>query len=179
MNVRPRRTLQLIICAAPPAEQITELVEVLQGDAWNVYPIATPTAYTWLPVEDVEQMAGHPVLYRPRLPGVPSTLPAADAIVVAPATFNTINQWAVGINDTLALGILNEALGSSIPIIASVYAKPALMSHPAITAHLSLLVGAGVRFTAPEALRPAEPHMPFHWETIAGLLRHATDDQTR
>jgi hypothetical protein len=32
-------------------------------------------------------------------------------VVVAPATFNTINKWALGIIDTLVLGILNEALG--------------------------------------------------------------------
>jgi Flavoprotein len=34
-----------------------------------------------------------------------------DAIIVAPATFNTINKWAVGISDTLALGLLTEAIG--------------------------------------------------------------------
>jgi hypothetical protein len=35
-------------------------------------------------------------------------LPPADAIAVAPATYNTINKWAAGISDTLALGILCE-----------------------------------------------------------------------
>jgi hypothetical protein len=29
-------------------------------------------------------------------------------VLVAPVTFNTVNQWAAGINDTLALGLLNE-----------------------------------------------------------------------
>jgi flavoprotein len=35
--------------------------------------------------------------------------------VVAPATFNTINKWAQGISDTLALGLLNEATGLGLP----------------------------------------------------------------
>ena len=30
-------------------------------------------------------------------------LPEPDAIIVAPATFNTINKWAAGIADTLRL----------------------------------------------------------------------------
>jgi phosphopantothenoylcysteine decarboxylase len=34
------------------------------------------------------------------------------------ATFNVINNWAQGINDTLALGILNEALGADVPVYA-------------------------------------------------------------
>lgn len=38
-------------------------------------------------------------------------MPPADAIAVASATFNTINKWAAGISDTLALGILCEAYG--------------------------------------------------------------------
>ncbi|EFL24501.1 putative membrane protein [Streptomyces himastatinicus ATCC 53653] len=41
-----------------------------------------------------------------RSPGDPRPLPPADAIAVAPATFNTINNWAAGISDTLAVGIL-------------------------------------------------------------------------
>lgn len=42
-------------------------------------------------------------------PDEPDVLPPADAFVVAPATFNTIDKWAQDISDTLALGLLNEA----------------------------------------------------------------------
>jgi flavoprotein len=31
------------------------------------------------------------------MPDEPDELPAADAVVVAPATFNTVNKWAAGI----------------------------------------------------------------------------------
>jgi phosphopantothenoylcysteine synthetase/decarboxylase len=40
-------------------------------------------------------------------------LPRADAVAIAPATFNTINKWVAGISDTFALGLLNEAIGLS------------------------------------------------------------------
>jgi phosphopantothenoylcysteine decarboxylase len=48
----------------------------------------------------------------------PDVLPPADAIIVAPATVNTINKWAAGICDTVALGILVEAIGKKLPIVA-------------------------------------------------------------
>jgi hypothetical protein len=39
--------------------------------------------------------------------------PKADAIIVAPATYNTISKWAAGVSDTYALGILAEGPDSS------------------------------------------------------------------
>jgi flavoprotein len=38
--------------------------------------------------------------------------------VVAPAAFNTINKWAAGISDTLAHGLLTEAIGKGLPVVA-------------------------------------------------------------
>lgn len=166
-----RRVLYLVICAAPPCRHITELVDLLHDDGWDVYPIATPAAAIWLPLSDLQSRTGHPVLHQPRHPDEPSVLPRADAVLVAPATFNTINKWATGINDNLALGILNESLSTGLPIVASVYAKSVLTAHPAFAGHLHLLRQAGVRFTETEALRPAEPDGPFRWHTVVELLR--------
>jgi phosphopantothenoylcysteine synthetase/decarboxylase len=39
-----------------------------------------------------------------RLPDEPDELPAANAVVVAPATFNSVNKRAAGITDTFATG---------------------------------------------------------------------------
>lgn len=165
------RALYLIVCAAPPCQRITELVDLLHADAWDVHPIATPTALTWMPVFEIEERTGHPILHQQRHPDEPSTLPRTDAILVAPATFNTINKWATGINDSLALGILNESLGMGVPTVASVYAKPVLTAHPAFDTHLRLLREAGVRFTDTEALRPANLGEPYRWASVVDLLR--------
>lgn len=173
------RVLYLIVCAAPPARNITELIDLLQANTWDVHVIATPSALEWIPISKVETQTGHPVSHRPRHPSEARSLPKADAVVVAPATFNTINQWATGANHTLALGILNEMLGLDLPVIATVYAKPALTSHPAFAAHIALLTGAGVIFTETEALRPADPSQPFQWHTITELLGPSADTRTR
>lgn len=164
------RLLYLVTCAAPPARHVTELVEAAQRDGWDVHIIATETAYTWLPAEQLAATTGHPVRYRQRHPDEPSTLPRADAIAVVPATFNTINKWATGINDSLALGILNESLGTGLPIIASPYVKPTLARHPAFDAHLRLLADHGVRLTPTQVLRPPQDDEPFRWQVILDVL---------
>ncbi|MQA08420.1 MAG: hypothetical protein GEU98_07665 [Pseudonocardiaceae bacterium] len=58
-------------------------------------------------------------------------LPNADAVLAAPLTFNTLNKWAGGHNDTLALGLLNELMGEGVPIVAAPCAKMVLRGHPA------------------------------------------------
>ena len=43
-------------------------------------------------------------------------LPKSLAVLVAPATFNTVCKLAAGINDTYALGIVAEAIGRGLPV---------------------------------------------------------------
>ena len=72
-----------------------------------------------------------------------SRLPHAFAI--APATFNTVNKLAAGISDTLALGLLNEAVGSNLPVIAVPFPNQMLARHPAFVASVAVLRSWGVR----------------------------------
>ncbi len=67
-------------------------------------------------------------------------------MLVAPATFNTINQVAAGINDSLALGLVNEALGSQVPTVFVPCLGDGLPLHPAYLASVRLLAGAGALF---------------------------------
>lgn len=108
-EIQPKPMLYLIVCAAPPAQRIDELVELLQQAAWNVCVIPTPRVVSWLDRHALAQQTGYPVRHDYKQPGDPDVLPRADAIAVVPATFNTINKWSAGISDTFALGILNEA----------------------------------------------------------------------
>ena len=64
-------------------------------------------------------------------PGDPDVLPPPDAIVVVPATVNTITKWAAGIADTLALGLLVEGQGKGLPIVALPFTNSAMGAHPA------------------------------------------------
>ncbi|MEU5932430.1 flavoprotein [Micromonospora sp. NPDC047187] len=144
MSERP--VLALVVSAAPPVLRIGELIDLLLADRWTVCVTATPTAATWINLETLARQTGYPVRVEWRLPDDPEPHPAADATAVVPATFNVINKWALGINDTLALGILNQALGSGLPVCAFPNVKAELAAHPAYRASLRQLSAAGVTF---------------------------------
>ncbi|MFU8851506.1 flavoprotein [Micromonospora sp. SL1-18] len=139
-----RGVLALVVCAAPPVLRIGELIELLQEDGWTVCVTATPTAATWIDREALARQTGYPVRVDWRMPGDPEPHPPTTALAVVPATFNIINKWAQGINDTLALGILNEALGGAIAVQAFPNVKAQLAAHPSYDRHLQMLRDAGV-----------------------------------
>ena len=76
-------------------------------------------------------------------------------MIVAPATFNTINKWAAGISDTLALGLLTEAIGKGLPLVALPFLNVAQARHPAFARSVEQLRQAGVRFDVPGRLPTA------------------------
>lgn len=65
-------------------------------------------------VDALEAKTGHTVRSEYKQPGTPDLLPSADAIIVAPATCNTMAEWAAGISDTLPLGMPVEAYGKHL-----------------------------------------------------------------
>jgi flavoprotein len=69
--------------------------------------------FSFVDAPKLEAATGYPMRSDYMQPSDPDVLPAPNAIVVAPAIFNTINKWAAGISDTLALGLLTEAIGSA------------------------------------------------------------------
>jgi phosphopantothenoylcysteine synthetase/decarboxylase len=161
---QPKPVLYLVVCAAPPAQRINELIEILHQARWNVCVIPTPHALGWIDRHALTQQTGYPVRHEHKPPGDPESLSLADAIAVVPATFNTINKWSAGISDTFALGILNEAIGLELPIIALPYVKPALASHPAFSASLEKLSQWGVDVLPNEVIRAKdEPAPSFSW----------------
>jgi hypothetical protein len=65
-------------------------------------------------------------------------------MIIAPATFNTINKWAAGISDTLALGLLTEAIGKKLPLVALPFTNNAHAAHPAFARSIHELRSWGV-----------------------------------
>jgi hypothetical protein len=148
-----RRVLYAVLSAAPPTHHARDLVTAAHARDFDLCLIATPTAAQWLAddIPDLEALTGHPVRSTYKKPTDPDVLPPADALLVAPATFNTINKWAAGISDNLALGLINEAIGLPIPVVAIPYANDALCAHPALATSLNILGSAGVDIFAPTA----------------------------
>lgn len=145
-----RRVAYVIACSAPPVLELPRLLSLLTERGWDPYVILTPTAATWVDVDALAHVSGRPVRVEPRTPADPDPLPPADAVIVAPLTFNSLNKWAAGISDTLALGLLNEALGFGSPIIAAPCIKGLLRRHPAYQRSIDGLRSAGVTVLDPD-----------------------------
>ncbi len=141
-----RPVLYLIGCAAPPVLSIGMLIEQARERGWDPCLVLTPAAARWLEpgIPRLARLTGHPVRSEYTQPGQPGQLPRADAMLVAPATGNTINKLAAGISDTLALGLVNEAIARSLPValLASLGHDRA---HPAFPRSVATLRGARVR----------------------------------
>lgn len=138
------RTLYIIAAAAPPVRQLDEACVLARERGWQPCVILTPTAASWVDLDALAAVTSQPVRVQPRRPDEQDPLPDADAVLAAPLTFNTINKWAMGISDNLALGLLNELLVAGPPIVAVPCAKMALQAHPAYVPSLERLRVAGV-----------------------------------
>lgn len=139
------RVLYLVVCAAGPASRVEEMVKLAQDEGWSVYCIATPAAVEhFLDLPSLTELTGHQVRTAYRGPG-DEPLPRADAVIVAPATYNTINKWAAGISDNYVLNQLAELTGLGARIVVLPFVNEGLAANGVFLRSIDDLREAGVR----------------------------------
>lgn len=152
-----RAVLYVIVCGSPLARDVGRLVDLAQRDGWDVCVVTTPDGAKFVDAAALARQTGHPVRTSYKNPGDPDVLPPADAMVVCPATVNTVNKWAAGITDTLALGLLVEAQGRGVPLVAFPFTNDAMAGHPAFRAGLDRLRDWGVTVLFGDDVHPLHP----------------------
>jgi len=173
--VTPRQgqqVLYVIACGGCPAGQLPDFVRFAQGQGWDVCVIATPDGTKFLDADELAELTGHPVRVHFKDPDEPDVLPPPDALVIARATFNTINKLAAGISDTLALGLTNEAVGLGLPVIAAPWPSVQLYRHPVFQRSIAALRDWGVSIVINPARLPQASGSPpvFPWEELRAEL---------
>src|SRR5258707_9676079 len=100
-----RGVVWVISWGGPAGLKADGLILRARARGWEVGLICTPAAARWMQagLPGLANLTGHPVRSQYKLPSEPDVLPAPHAMLVAPATANTISKWALGISDTLAL----------------------------------------------------------------------------
>jgi len=168
----------VIACGSPVARDVGRLVALAQEDGWDVCVVATPDGLKFVNEAALARQTGHPVRSTYKNPGEPDVLPAADAMIVSPATVNTVNKWAAGIADTLALGLLVEGQGLGLPIVAMPFTNAAMAAHPAFQESLARLRGWDITVLFGDHVMPLHPpgmgvrYMhTFPWEMALDALR--------
>jgi phosphopantothenoylcysteine synthetase/decarboxylase len=169
--------LYVVACGGRPAADLPHFVASAQHDGWTVCVVATPDGLKFLDAGALEGLTGYPVRSRYKQPDEPDVLPPADAFVVAPATFNTVNKLVAGISDTLALGLLNEGIGLGRPVLVAPTPNVGLSNHPAFRASVRTLREWGVTVLFDPASVPpldsdtATSPPPFPWPALTAALR--------
>lgn len=149
----------VVTCATPAARDVGKLVSLAQDAGWRVCVIATPPAMRFIDRGVLEVQTGFPVRSEYKEPGTVDVLPQPDALIVGGASFNTINKWAAGISDTLALGLLTEGIGLGLPLVALPFLNAAQAAHPAFARSVAELRDAGVTvLLGPDGYEPHVPH---------------------
>jgi len=160
--------LYLVISGAPAPEGIPELVTQCQSAGWRVLIFSTPLGVRFTDPDALERLTGEPVRSDYRMPGTGKGLPAADAVLACPLTFNSVNKFAHGPADNFAIGLLCELAGHGVPVVVVPHCKPQLASHPAFTASIATLRGMGVTVLFdPDA--PYERRLP-PWREVVAVL---------
>lgn len=141
-----QRTLYLFCSAAPPVFDIARIIEQAQAEGWDVCLGLTPTAADWLAesLDGLAALTGHPVRSEYKKPGEPDVWPPADAILFAPATFNTINAWALGLTSSFVVGVVAEGIGKQIPTVVMPCVNAAYVQHRAFERSVAELREMGV-----------------------------------
>ena len=154
------RELCIVVCGAGPAPDVGKLVSMAQDANWTVNIIATPAALSILNVAELEDLTGRPVRSKYRPVGEPRARSAAtaSAVIVAPATYNTINKLAHGISDNYALGVLAEAIGMRLPVVVLPFVNSALAARTPFEHSVTELRRDGVHVLL--GPREWEPHAP-------------------
>ncbi len=167
-----RPVLYIVACGGRPAGQLVPFVRFAQDEGWDVCVIVTPDGTKFLDMAPLADLTGHPVRVQYKHPDEPDVLPSPDAFVVAPATFNTVNKMVAGNSDTLALGLLNEAIGIGLPIIVVPWPNVQLARHPAFDRSVTLLREWGVTMLLDYSRLPRATPEPavFPWEELQAEL---------
>jgi len=106
--------------------------------------------------------------------------PQLDTVIVAPATYNTINNWAAGIADNYVLTQLAELTGLGVRIVVLPLVNQALASNLAFQQSVRTLRDARVPSCSAQANSSLirRVRVTPHWSATPGASRsspHATE----
>lgn len=174
------RELSVVVCGAPPTSDVRTLIRLAQQRLWTVRVIPTPDALSFVDTGVLEALTGNAVEVGYRTPS-DARPPRPDAVVVAPATFNTVNKAALGITDVHALGVIAEAIGRQVPVVMVPWVNAPLAAREPFRRAVTQLREEGV-YILLRGEHPSEPFgvensdvSAFPWERALDVVERSPD----
>ncbi|HVY11963.1 MAG TPA: bifunctional phosphopantothenoylcysteine decarboxylase/phosphopantothenate--cysteine ligase CoaBC [Alphaproteobacteria bacterium] len=146
------RSIILIITGGIAAYKALNLIRLCRKAGIGIYPVLTKSGAEFVTPLSVSALAENPVrgeLFaldeESRMSHI-ALARAADLVVVAPASANTLAKMAQGLADDLATTIL---LANSAPVLAAPAMNPQMWAAPATQENIATLKKRGVMFAGP------------------------------
>ena len=144
-----KKQIALAACGGIAATELVKIIRELRRHGAEVTPFLTPSVEDFISAMSIEWAANRPVIVEPTVEV--DHLDPFDAVVVAPATLNTIAKAAVGISDNSVTLLIASQLGRRGPLLFVPTMNLALREHPAYDEHVKRLEKWGATFFASEA----------------------------
>ena len=152
MTTEKRRVL-LGVSGSIAAYKSAELARLLVSRGYEVRVVMTPAATEFITPLTLQSVTGHPVALsfwdESSIKGIGHIHLAdwADAMVIAPATADTIAKLAAGFAEN---SLLAMALATRAPLLVAPAMNVNMFEHPATQENIALLRKRGVAFVEPE-----------------------------
>lgn len=152
MNAPRLERVLLCVCGGVAAYKSVELVRRLRDPGREVQVAMTDNALRFVGATTFQAVSGHPVrssLWDEAAEAAMGHIELArwpDAIVIAPATANTLARLAHGFADDL---VSTLCLATTAPILAAPAMNHRMWLHPATQANVELLRSRGVAIVGP------------------------------
>lgn len=138
--------LRVVVCGGGEAANVVRLIDAATARGWTVDVTATRSAIDFIDAAEIVRASGRPVRTTYKFaPDGTRISPPADALIIAPATFNTINKLAAGIADTYALSSVADVIGRGVPTVVVPAVNEALAARRPFRHALDELRAEGVR----------------------------------
>jgi phosphopantothenoylcysteine synthetase/decarboxylase len=138
--------LRVVVCGGGEAANVVRLIDAATARGWTVDVTATLSAVEFIDSAEIVRASGRPVRTTYKFaPDGTRISPPADALIIAPATFNTINKLAAGIADTYALSSVADVIGRGVPTVVVPAVNEALAARRPFRRALDELRAEGVR----------------------------------
>lgn len=159
MDILSGKRIVLGVCGSIAAYKVAQLARDLALAGAQVDVILTESAERFVGAATFQALTGRPVLTdmwalpEDGVVGHVSLGMGADAVVVAPATANTIARIAAGLSDDL---LTTTILATTAPVLLAPAMNPAMLANPATQANIAALRARGYTLLEPGEGRMAE-----------------------
>ena len=161
------KKVQIVMCGAGPAKDVGSLVDQALAKGWSLELVATEEGLKMIPINELVEKTGQQIISG----NSDKRLSRPDIIIVAPATANTIAKLALGIGDTYAASVLNDAVSFKIPMVILPSMKASMANRPCYKTHViglreegvKVLLGGNDGIHLTDASSKNGPLPPFPW----------------